>query len=261
MKHLFLCTLLLLLASVATAQTARYVADGGEFLSDEAQEALNSTLRDYDRQEGVKFYFYSVASLGGKTVAQAAEFTARRIGLNRHGTNNSALIFLSKKEQKIYIAVGWGLQWALTDEVTNAIKREMIGQFKYGSFYEGAALGFSRMLEYAKNLDWAVSFEGLAAFEAKKAYSEGKVALLHCQVVSRNFRADRIGAEQFSEKYFIYGKTSNGSLMKLRFSRGAFADVQKLLTAGKGKVYGRIQVTNPLDLQFLGLDPQDPAFQ
>jgi len=261
MKHLLPYLLLLLGIGHAHAQLPAYVVDKGDFLSSEEQEELKTVLRDYQRHEGVQFYLYTVASLGGTTISQAANLTAQRIGLNMHGTNNTALIFLSKKEQKIYIAVGWGLEWSLTDEVTKIIKREVIGQFKYGNFYEGIKLGFTRMLEYAKDQRWQVSFNNAEELGNSKAFTVGAIALLQCQVVSTKFREERIADAQYSDKYFIYVKTGGGAITKLHFSRQAFADIQKLLQAGKGRVYGRIKVANPLDLNFLGLDPDDPAYE
>jgi uncharacterized protein len=88
----------------------------------------------------------TVPNLGGEPIERYALDVARAWGMGEKERNNAALLVVARKEHKIRIEVGRGLEGNLTDAISGRIIRGIITpQFKQGNYYEGLRAGIQAM--------------------------------------------------------------------------------------------------------------------
>ncbi len=112
--YFFWCfALLVYLPDVGLAQD--YVRDEGSYLSSEEEDILSSKLRNYQQKTSNEVAIRTVYSLKGQVIEEYANELFKELKLGKKGQDNGVLILLAKKERKIRIEVGYGLEAALTD--------------------------------------------------------------------------------------------------------------------------------------------------
>ena len=147
-------TLVLLIAwplALATAQDAipssdGWVTDLAGFLDAEQQRSLESLMASYKAGSGNEIALLTVPDLGGRSLERYALEVARGWGIGEKDTHNGALLLVARKERKIRIEVGRGLEGNLTDSISGRIIRDVISpEFKQGRLYEGLRAGIEAM--------------------------------------------------------------------------------------------------------------------
>jgi uncharacterized protein len=107
------------------------VVDGAKVLSATQHEELTGMLRALEEKTTAQVVILTIDSLEGEEVAQFAQkvFDAWKLGQAK--VDNGLLIVLAKKERKIRIHPGYGLEAPIPDaEAWSIIRREMAPQLK-----------------------------------------------------------------------------------------------------------------------------------
>ena len=127
----------------------RVVDEAATLTSDQAQ-TLDQTLRAFEAKKGSQIAVLIVATTQPETVEQYAIRVAERWKLGRKGVDDGAILVVAKNDRTARIEVGYGLEGALNDAVSNRIISEaIVPRFRQGDFYDGIAAGVDRMIRVA----------------------------------------------------------------------------------------------------------------
>lgn len=116
----------------------RLVNDFADMLSAEEERSLEVKLQDYARTSSTQITIVTIPSLGGYDVAQYSFELGNRWGIGQKDKDNGVLLLTSLEERAGWIAVGYGLEGALTDALTGQIfRKELQPAFRQGNYYQG----------------------------------------------------------------------------------------------------------------------------
>lgn len=156
--------LLLLLFTNCEAQTAKlkytanrqYVVDKGQFFTASERAKLNEYLQQLDEKTLVQVLLYTQNSLEGKVLKNYTLKIAEDYGIGYKGINNGIGIFLFKQDRKARIEVGFGMEWILSDSISQEVMNVMIPLFKQDKFYEGLRQAFKQIVKQNKQVAWDI---------------------------------------------------------------------------------------------------------
>ena len=153
---LLLFTLLLFLLPVAgypldvPPLTGR-VNDTAGMLSTGTRQQLESELAAFEKAESTQVVLLTVPSLEGEPIEQFGIKVAEAWRIGQQGTDNGAILILSKQDRKVRIEVGRGLEGRLTDLVSGRIIRnEMSPRLKAGDIDGGVTAGLLAIMAAVK---------------------------------------------------------------------------------------------------------------
>lgn len=148
-----LLPLLLLAAPGAFAAPAipspqGYVTDAAGILSHATVLRLDQALQAFERSDSTQIAVLTVPSLEGEPLEEYSLKVAESWGIGQKGKDNGALLLVAKKERKVRIEVGYGLEGRLTDLIAGRIvDNEIVPRFKQGDFDGGVTAGVAAMME------------------------------------------------------------------------------------------------------------------
>lgn len=154
---ILLCSALLLICAVATLQALEVpslkgrVNDYGNLLSPQAVQALEQKLAAFERETSNQLVVLTVPSLQNETIEGYAIKVGDAWKIGQQDKDNGVLLILAKKERKIRIEVGTGLQGALPDITAGQIIRNVMApHLKTGNFDAGIAAGLDAIIAATK---------------------------------------------------------------------------------------------------------------
>src|SRR6056297_657785 len=136
-------TIILLTILSSYSVNAQRVIDKGDFFTDKENENLNEQAMNLKQQTTVGALIYTVKKLNGKSPKQFGMDLSEKYPAGEKGINNGVVILLSKNERVIRILTGYGLEWILSDRLSQSIVDSMIVRFKEQDFYGGVNLGLA----------------------------------------------------------------------------------------------------------------------
>jgi uncharacterized protein len=99
--------------------------------------------------------------------------------IGRKGFDNGAILLIAKKERKLRIEVGYGLEGSLTDLMAGRIIRNVIvPQFKAGNFDQGVINGVQTMIGVVRGEYQAPAKSPFTGSSKKKQASPGMIGLI-----------------------------------------------------------------------------------
>lgn len=118
----------------------RLVNDFAHILEPAEVASLEQKLIGYNNTSSTEITIVIIKSLGDYAIGDYAVQLGNRWHVGKSGKNNGVLVLVSMGDRKNSIAVGKGLEGALTDALSGRILRnEMNPQFKAGRYYQGLA--------------------------------------------------------------------------------------------------------------------------
>ncbi len=151
-----LLILLLLLIPVAgypleVPPLSSRVTDLAGMLSATTRQQLETELAAFEQSQSTQIVILTVPSLEGEPVEQFGIKVAEAWRIGRKGINSGVILILSRREHKIRIEVGRGLESRLTDLVSGRIIRnEMAPLLKRGDSDGGIAAGVYAVMAAVK---------------------------------------------------------------------------------------------------------------
>ncbi len=142
-KLLLAALVLLLLVNVPLgALEVPYLAsrinDLADLLSPGAEQRLESTLAQLERDTGAQLAVLTVPSLEGEPLGDFSIRVLETWKLGRKGIDDGALLLIARDDRKIRIEVGYGLEPTLTDVACKRIISNLISpRFREGDFDGG----------------------------------------------------------------------------------------------------------------------------
>ncbi|NTW56279.1 MAG: hypothetical protein HGB20_04450 [Chlorobiaceae bacterium] len=129
------------------ALTAR-VNDYASMLSAQAKADIEQKLKQFEAEESTQIVILTVPSLQGDVMEDFSIRVAEAWEIGRKGSDNGAILIVSRDDHKVRIEVGYGLEGRLTDLLSGRIIHDEIApSFKAGKFDEGFEKGVSAMMD------------------------------------------------------------------------------------------------------------------
>lgn len=119
-------------------QPKGYVTDYAGMLKAEEIAALEQKLQNFEKETSIEIAVLIIPSLEGENLEKFSLKVAEKWGVGKKGKDNGVLIFVAKKERKIRIEVGYGLEPVMPDGAAGFIIREdMKPKFKDDKYFKG----------------------------------------------------------------------------------------------------------------------------
>ncbi len=150
MKKIFL---ILILPFLIKAQTEfpvlkQYANDFTSTLTSSELYTLNSALKSFEDSTSNQIVFLMIQSLNDYPLEMYTYEVASKNKIGTAKNNNGVLFFVAKDDRKMRIEVGYGLEGALPDALSNSILRnEVRPYFKRGEYYSGVAAGLNAIMQ------------------------------------------------------------------------------------------------------------------
>jgi uncharacterized protein len=147
------------LTGTASAQAAKYPPKPDRYIVDQAGvldagtlDSINSELEQFERDTSNQLVVAIYHSLPPDAeLYQYCTFTAQAWGVGQKGKDNGIVLFIFINDRKLYIAVGTGLQGAVTDALSKNIQTQVINpHFKQGDYAGGIQAGVDALIAASK---------------------------------------------------------------------------------------------------------------
>ena len=125
----------------------KYATDFTETITNEQLNYLDSGLRSFEDSSSNQIVFLMITSLGGYPIEMFTFETAEKNKIGTAENDNGILFFVAKKDRKMRIEVGYGLEGALPDALASSIIRNDVAPyFKRDQYYEGTLAGLNSII-------------------------------------------------------------------------------------------------------------------
>ncbi len=167
-SFIFMQLLLFLPVSLAVEipQLSGRVNDNASMISDTVEQVINEKLVRLEKDESTQVVILTVESLDGEPLEEFSIRVAEAWGIGQKEFDNGALLLVAKKDRKVRIEVGYGLEGALTDLTAGRIvDNHIVPLFRKGEFDQGFLRGIDMIIaavqgEYTALPEDEVSEEG-----------------------------------------------------------------------------------------------------
>lgn len=131
---------------VPSKQTSVY--DGANMLSTTEKQQLEKKLINYADTTSTQIVVVTIPSLKGEDIGLYAPEWAQKWGVGQSKKDNGVILMVAKKEKKIWITTGYGLEPYLTDARTSVIYRDIIRpEFRKNNYYKGIDDGTTAIIQ------------------------------------------------------------------------------------------------------------------
>jgi len=128
-----------------------YVTDKTGTLTTSQLTSLEQKLSGFDKTSSTQVVVWMEPSLEGGALEDRSYEIAEQNGIGEKNKNNGVLLYIAKDDRKLRIEVGYGLEGALTDALSDQIiRKEITPYFKQGKYYEGINSGVDAIIKAAK---------------------------------------------------------------------------------------------------------------
>jgi len=111
-------------------------------LSEAEELAMTAQLTAMEAKTAHQIVVATVATTGGKDIVEYTTCLGRHWGIGRAKIDDGVLVLVVRDDRKARIAVGYGLESALTDpEAQSIMDREIVPAFVAGHFADGLTRG------------------------------------------------------------------------------------------------------------------------
>lgn len=127
------------------------VTDNTNTLSDPAKSALEQKLEVFEKEKGSQVAVLIVSTTQPETIEEYSMRVAEKWKIGRGDIDDGVILLIAKKDRKLRIEVGYGLEGAIPDAAAKRIIDEMIvPYFKYGDFENGINTGTDAIIGLVK---------------------------------------------------------------------------------------------------------------
>ena len=127
------------------------VNDYTQTLTTDQVQALEHKLVAFDDSTTNQVSVVIIPGLDGKEISDVAIQIGRAWGVGGKSFNNGVLLLIAKNDHKLHIAVGYGLEGAITDLYASQIIEDIIvPNFKGEDYYRGIDMGTDAIMDAAQ---------------------------------------------------------------------------------------------------------------
>lgn len=138
----------LLVQPIPVPPLTGHVVDLTHTLTEDQQRGIDSTLTRFETRKGSQLVVLLVPTTQPETIEQYAIRVAEQWQLGRQRVDDGAILLIAKNDRTVRIEVGYGLEGALNDAVSQRIIEEVITpQFRQQKFALGISEGVQHMMD------------------------------------------------------------------------------------------------------------------
>jgi uncharacterized membrane protein YgcG len=153
---LLLCILVISCGQKEETVVHDYVNDNARLLSDPQIDALTEEIRELENSIGSQIVILTIDSLNGQKVEEYSLNIANEWQIGRKDYDDGILITVAKRDRKIRIEVGYGLERIVRDEIAaSIIEDHMAPRFREENYFDGlqaAVRELKNLIKANKNL-------------------------------------------------------------------------------------------------------------
>lgn len=124
-----------------------HVNDTAGMLHTSTQRQLEAVLTDLEKTDSTQVAVLTIDSLEGDSLEDFSMRVAEQWKIGQKGSDNGAILLVARRDRKIRIEVGYGLEGRLTDLTAGRIIRNVIApRFKSGRFDQGISEGVGAII-------------------------------------------------------------------------------------------------------------------
>jgi len=124
------------------------VSDAASIFDETQKDNLTIKLERLESSTQHQVVVATVSSLGGRDIKPFATDLGNAWGIGRKKFNDGVIILVAPNERQVRIAVGFGLEETLTDELcAEIIENLMLPEFRMGDYYSGVDAGVNALIE------------------------------------------------------------------------------------------------------------------
>lgn len=124
------------------ALPSSYVNDYVGLLDASTKQGLENELKEFENQTSNQIVIAIFPSLEGENLEDFSIRLAQKWKVGQKGKDNGVILLVFKKDRKLRIEVGYGLEGVLTDALSKSIiQNEMLPSFKQGDYSTGIQRG------------------------------------------------------------------------------------------------------------------------
>ena len=129
----------------------RRITDLSGTLSNGEVESIDQSLSQFERETSNQIVVLLITTLNDQSIEDYTLQVAEKNKLGKKGRDNGVLVVIAKSDRKVRIEVGYGLEGALTDAISDQIiRRVMAPYFREGDFAGGIGAGISAIISVTK---------------------------------------------------------------------------------------------------------------
>lgn len=117
------------------------VTDAANILNAEAERRLSERLAAYEQRTKHQMVVVTTSALNGAAPMEFATCLGRRWGIGDAKRDDGVLILVAPNERQSSVAVGDGLEKALTDVEAKAVIEDMVPSFQKRNYADGLSIG------------------------------------------------------------------------------------------------------------------------
>jgi uncharacterized protein len=126
----------------------RYCNDFTGTLTNQQQNLIDRALRDFEDKTSNQIVFLMINSLEGYPIEEYTIEVAEKNKIGTKENDNGVLFVVAKKDRKMRIEVGYGLEGVLTDALSSSILRNEVRPFfKRGDYFQGVIAGLDAIMK------------------------------------------------------------------------------------------------------------------
>lgn len=123
-------------------EKAIFVIDKAKLFKDYQNNYLEQKLNLYADSTSTQIVIATVKSLKGDDISLTATYWAQKWGVGDKNKDNGIFILVASEDRKIDISTGYGIEYRLTDLMTERIlNRVILPEFKQGDYFSGLDKG------------------------------------------------------------------------------------------------------------------------
>ena len=239
------CALLLMAACEPppVTLTPDWFVDSADLLTAQEEIEMIATLSEFYEQTQVELAGITVENLAGQPIEGYTATLFEDWELGTLETNNGIMVLLAVEERQVHIARGMGMAWHLPQSRVDSIATLMAGGFAQENYAAGFRSGLAQLMETAGAVPWVVDYLSIEDILEDGEQAIGRIAALDTELTG--FEDDHV---------VVSGPAGNRALLQMPVNVPPLA-VDDLLG-----IHGRIISINPLEMQVLGLEVDEPLY-
>ncbi len=124
------------------------VVDNAGMLDASQERRISQSLEAHENATTNQIVVVTLPNLGGYSIETYGYQLGRAWGIGQKGDDNGVLLIVAKRERKVRIEVGYGLEGTLTDAIaSNIVHTIILPLFKRGDFGEGIERGAEAIIQ------------------------------------------------------------------------------------------------------------------
>lgn len=140
-----------------------YVYDQGKFINEDIEKSINNLLVQLEEKTEIEFAVITIPTLNDLTIEKYAVELGNALGIGKAEEDNGILLLISKKDTKVRLEIGKGLQGIITDSVSGRILDDFFVPAREKDDYDKASLNtVQAVINYlAESEDYDFSIDGI----------------------------------------------------------------------------------------------------